>query len=71
MISCTEFIAAYSELFKFLEKKGGGTGFKARRKTGNKPRNKPRNKGKWQARWHPGIDFLPCRPLFNWQPTHK
>lgn len=23
MISCTEFIAAYSELFKFLEKKGG------------------------------------------------
>ena len=23
MISCTEFIAAYSELFKFLDKKGG------------------------------------------------
>ena len=23
MISCTEFIPAYSELFKFLEKKGG------------------------------------------------
>jgi hypothetical protein len=23
MISCTEFIAAYSELFKFIEKKGG------------------------------------------------
>ena len=24
MISCTEFIPAYSELFKFLEAKGGG-----------------------------------------------
>jgi len=23
MISCTEFIPAYSELFKYLEKKGG------------------------------------------------
>ena len=25
MISCTEFIPAYSELFKFLEQKGGKT----------------------------------------------
>jgi len=29
MISCTEFIAAYSELFKFLEKKGGEKAVKA------------------------------------------